>query len=129
MELHALDPGWTAATINLNGNGGLDEIRVAATPAVATTNVDTGAGVPDRTVIGAVVGSSGTDATNFAQFNTGVSTLDFIVGPVNVDDGGEKRYVVWLSNPVLLAIGGVAIVVLVMLVAMASRGGTTVIKE
>ena len=48
---------------------------------------------------------------------------------VNVDDGGEKRYVVWLSNPVLLAIGGVAIVVLVMLVAMASRGGTTVIKE
>ncbi|WP_237607275.1 CHRD domain-containing protein [Roseimaritima sediminicola] len=84
-----LDAGWTAPTINLNGDSSADEIRVAATPAGTTTNVDTESGVPlDLLIVGAIVGSGGNTATAFAQFNTGVSTLDFILGDINVDDAG-----------------------------------------
>jgi hypothetical protein len=48
---------------------------------------------------------------------------------VNINDSGEKRYVVWLSNPVVLAICGVGVLLVVMLIVAAGRGGTTVIKE
>jgi hypothetical protein len=44
---------------------------------------------------------------------------------VNVTDGGA-----WWTNPVWIAIGVIALVVLVLIVAMAARGGgTTVIRE
>ena len=89
LEMLTLDGLWSAPTINLNGENGQDEIRIAATPAGVTTNVDTADGVPnDRTIIGALVASGGNDAINFAQFNTGVSTLDFVLGTIHVDDAG-----------------------------------------
>ncbi len=89
MELRRLDSTWAAPTINLSGGNDTDEIRIAATPAGTTTNSNTNGGIPDRTILGAIVGSNGDDATDFAQFNTGVSTLDFIVGNVvSVDDSG-----------------------------------------
>jgi hypothetical protein len=48
---------------------------------------------------------------------------------VNIN-GGEKKYVVWLSNPVVLAAGAVAMLVFIMLIVMAARGGgTTIVKD
>ena len=43
---------------------------------------------------------------------------------VNLSEGGA-----WYADPVWIGIGVVALIVLVLIVAMASRGGTTVIKE
>jgi hypothetical protein len=50
-------------------------------------------------------------------------------GEIDVDitttsDGGD-----WYANPVWIGIGAVALLLIVVLVVMASRGGTTVIKE
>ena len=45
---------------------------------------------------------------------------------INDNDGG-----VWYTNPVWLALGAIALIVLVLLVVSASRGGggTTVVKD
>jgi amino acid transporter len=46
---------------------------------------------------------------------------------INVNHGGSGR---WYANPVWIAIGALALIVLVALIVMAGRGGgTTVIKE
>ena len=50
-------------------------------------------------------------------------------GELNVDintDGGGGA---WWSNPVWIAIGVIALVVLVLAIALSNRGGTTIIKE
>lgn len=44
---------------------------------------------------------------------------------VDLDRGGSA----WYTNPVWIAIGVIALIVLVLLIVMATRGGTTVIKE
>lgn len=69
--------GTGLTTINVNGEGDLDEIAVLAIPAAITANIDTGFGVPDRTVLGGT----------FANFNTGTGSVDNILGTVNVEDG------------------------------------------
>lgn len=43
---------------------------------------------------------------------------------VNLNEGGA-----WYADPVWIGIGVVGLIVLVLIVAMVSRGGTTVIKE
>jgi hypothetical protein len=49
----------------------------------------------------------------------------------NVDvhiNGGDR--VVWYTNPMLLAVGGIGLLLLIVVVAMAARGnGTTIIRE
>ena len=46
---------------------------------------------------------------------------------INVNRGGGDR---WYANPVWMAIGGLAVLVLLVLVVMAMRGGgTTIVKE
>jgi hypothetical protein len=46
---------------------------------------------------------------------------------INVDRGGGGR---WYANPVWMAIGGLAVLVLLVLFVMAIRGGgTTIVKE
>ena len=86
IEVRSFDAAWIAPTININGGNDQDEIRIAATPAVATTNVDTNTGDPDRTIIGRNI-NTGT-GISFAQFNTGLGTLDGIAGVINVNDSG-----------------------------------------
>ena len=45
---------------------------------------------------------------------------------INVNKGGGGR---WYANPVWIAIGGLAVLVLIALIVMAARGGgTTVVK-
>jgi hypothetical protein len=43
---------------------------------------------------------------------------------INTDRGGD-----WWANPIWIGIGLLALIVVIALIAMASRGGTTVIKE
>ena len=87
IEVRSFDAAWVAPTININGEGDQDEIRIAATPAVATTNVNTQNGTPnDRTVIGRNINTG--NGIAFAQFNTGLGTLDGIAGAINVNDSG-----------------------------------------
>jgi hypothetical protein len=46
---------------------------------------------------------------------------------INVNRGGDGR---WYANPVWMAIGGLAVLVLLVLIVMAVRGGgTTIVKE
>jgi hypothetical protein len=46
---------------------------------------------------------------------------------INVNRGGGGR---WYANPVWMAIGGLAVLVLLVLIVMAVRGGgTTIVKE
>ena len=48
---------------------------------------------------------------------------------VKIDGGGEK-HVVWFVNPMVLAAAGVGLIVVIAIIAMASRGGgTTIIRE
>ncbi len=48
---------------------------------------------------------------------------------VTVDAGGDKR-VVWFANPMILAAAGVGLIVVIAIIALASRGnGTTIIRE
>ena len=44
-------------------------------------------------------------------------------------NGGDR--VVWYTNPMLLAVGGIGLLLLIVIVAMAARGngGTTIIRE
>jgi hypothetical protein len=45
---------------------------------------------------------------------------------INVNRGGGK----WYANPIWMAIGGLAVLVLLILIVMAVRGGgTTIVKE
>jgi subtilisin-like proprotein convertase family protein len=88
LEVRSFDSMWTAPNIHLDGQVGLDEIRIGATPAGTTTDVNLAFGVPDRAVLGAVIGDPDNTATNFAQFNAGVSTVDLILGAVHVRDSG-----------------------------------------
>jgi hypothetical protein len=45
---------------------------------------------------------------------------------IDVNEGGGA----WWANPVWIAIGGIALVLLIVIIAMAARGGgTTVIKD
>jgi hypothetical protein len=47
---------------------------------------------------------------------------------INVNEGGEGRGQ-WYTNPMWIAIGGLALIVFVALIVMAGRGGgTTVVK-
>ena len=87
MEVRSFDPGWVAPVININGDDDEDEIRIAATPAVATLNVNSNNGTPtDRTIIGRNINTG--NAISFAEFNTGLGTLDGIAGAIAVDDSG-----------------------------------------
>ena len=48
---------------------------------------------------------------------------------VKIDGGGEK-HVVWFVNPVVLAAAGIGLIVVIAIIALASRGGgTTIIRE
>ena len=50
---------------------------------------------------------------------------------IDIDRGGDGAPV-WYGNPVWIAIGGVALVLFIALIVMASRGGsggTTIVKE
>jgi hypothetical protein len=48
---------------------------------------------------------------------------------VKIDGGGEK-HVVWFVNPMVLAAAGVGLIVVIAIIAMASRGGgPTIIRE
>src|SRR5947208_1516181 len=69
---------WSAPTINISSNSGIDEIDILAVPGVTTLNTDTNNGVPDHTVIGSTL----------ATFNAGVGTLANILGTVNINDSG-----------------------------------------
>ena len=73
---------------------------------------------------GAVEALAVTDAgyaVAFAQQPSGQLDVN-----IDVNEGGGA----WWTNPVWIAIGVIALVLLVMIVAMAARsGGTTVIKE
>jgi hypothetical protein len=86
IDVRSFDPGWVAPTININGGDDQDEIRIGATPAGTTTNVDTQSGNPDRTIIGRNINTG--NAISFAQYNTGLGTLDAIAGAINVNDTG-----------------------------------------
>jgi hypothetical protein len=45
-------------------------------------------------------------------------------------DGGGERHVVWFTNPMVLAAAGIGLIVVIAIIAMASRGGgTTIIRE
>jgi hypothetical protein len=45
-------------------------------------------------------------------------------------DGGTERHFISLDNPVVLAAGGIGLLLLIVLIAMAMRGnGTTIIRE
>ena len=45
---------------------------------------------------------------------------------INISTGGEQ----WYLSPVWLAVGGLALIVLIMFIVMAVRGGgTTIVKE
>jgi len=50
-------------------------------------------------------------------------------GELNVDVDLSEGGGAWYADPVWIGIGAVALIVLVLIVAMASRGGTTVIRE
>lgn len=69
----------------------------------------------------AAVSSSAVVAANFQP-----EGKDFKVD-INVNrDGGDR----WYANPVWMAIGGLAVLVLLVLIVMAMRGGgTTIVKE
>lgn len=86
MEVRSFDAAWVAPTININGEDENDEIRIGASPAVATMNVNTNNGTPDRTIIGRNINTG--NAIAFAEFNTSLGTLDGIAGVINVDDSG-----------------------------------------
>lgn len=45
---------------------------------------------------------------------------------IDINKGGDAGK--WYANPVWIAIGGLALLVLVALIVMAGRGGTTVVK-
>ena len=47
---------------------------------------------------------------------------------VKIDGGGEK-HVVWFANPMVLAAAGIGLIVVIAIIAMASRGGGTTIVE
>jgi hypothetical protein len=51
------------------------------------------------------------------------------VPDVDVDVTRTERHEVWLSNPVVLAIGGGVVLLLILLVMAGRGGGTTIIKE
>jgi hypothetical protein len=44
---------------------------------------------------------------------------------VDIDEGGGG----WYANPLWIAIGVIGLVVLVLVISMAARGGTTIVKE
>src|SRR5690606_31815246 len=88
IDVRSFDSTWAATLINLNGDSGTDEIRIARVPTGTTVNSNPHAGLPDTTVIGAVIGSPTGAAISLAQANTGISTTDFILGTVNVSDSG-----------------------------------------
>jgi hypothetical protein len=49
---------------------------------------------------------------------------------IDVNVNRTEKHVVWFANPAVLAIGAGGLVLLVILIAMASRGGgTTIIRE
>ena len=53
-----------------------------------------------------------------------------VQGKVNIDINTHSSGAAWWTNPVWIAIGVIALVLLVVIIAMAARGsGTTVIKE
>ena len=68
-----------------------------------------------------------------ADFSSSVAAADFqpegkdLKVDINVNRGGGGR---WYENPVWMAIGGLAVLVLLVLMVMAVRGGgTTIVKE
>ena len=53
-----------------------------------------------------------------------------VQGKVNVDINTHTGGGAWWTNPIWIAIGVIALVLLIVIIAMAARGsGTTVIKE
>jgi hypothetical protein len=44
---------------------------------------------------------------------------------VDINEGGGA----WYANPLWIAIGVIGLVVLVLVISMAARGGTTIVKE
>ena len=51
-------------------------------------------------------------------------------GKIDVDIDLNRGSAAWWTNPIWLAIGGLAIVVLILMIAMMMRGsGTTIVKE
>jgi len=46
---------------------------------------------------------------------------------VHIGGGTEKH--VWFVDPVVLAVAGVGVIMLLFVIAMVGRGGTTIIKE
>ena len=81
--------GTTATTNTIFTNGGDDEIRVTAVAAVGNVHIETGAGVFDRTVIG---------ATSFAAFNTGTGSLSNVQGTVNVNHNSNSLGETYIDN-------------------------------
>ena len=70
-----------------------------------------------------IVASAGEAATVEALASQPPKDLDV---DINVNRGGDA----WYANPVWLAIGAIALVVVVLLIALAVRGGgTTVVRE
>ncbi len=49
---------------------------------------------------------------------------------ININLGGGDKRAVWLLSPTVLAVGGVGLLAIIAIIAMASRGGgTTIIRE
>ena len=77
------------------------------------------AGVGVMAEAATIDGSSVIALSQAPQVPTGELNVD-----INTDGGGA-----WWSNPVWIAIGVIALVVLVLAIALSNRGGTTVIKD
>ena len=80
--------------------------------------------------LGLVIGSAALPAVAVAAADSGYA-LQQPTGQLDVDidvnDGGGSA---WWTNPVWIAIGIIGVLVLVLIIVMAARGGgTTIVKE
>jgi hypothetical protein len=85
-------------------------------------------------VIGLVVGSAAVPVAAAAAESGSTLTADDQQQPpsgrLEIDIDTDRRGGAWYTSPVWIAIGAVALVVLILLIVMATRGGgTTIVKE
>ncbi len=88
MEVRSFDAVWAAPDIYIDGRNGYDQIRVGATPAGTKTHIDLSNGIPDKAILGRVVDSPVNATIGLSDFNTGMGTLDYILGAIDVRDTG-----------------------------------------